>query len=217
MIVFSHGFGVDKYSRGLFSDIAGLFNEKDTLLFDYNEVNNTDKTITLASLDKQANTLRQVLDGIDEPINLICHSQGCLVAALAKPIGLQSILFLAPASTTSSEEFKKLFGERLTTGKGSEPDRLKRKDGTTTIIDNAYWESLDAVNNVEELYINLASTTFLTIITAGSDELVKTSFPKLKNKAEIHTMPGADHNFTGESRQQLLDIFSRLDSALAKS
>jgi len=212
MIVFSHGFGVDKYSRGLFSDIAGLFNEKDTLLFDYNEVNDKDKTITLASLNSQADKLRQVLSKIDEPINLICHSQGCLVAALANPIGLQSILFLAPVSTTSSKDFKKLFGERLTVGKRDEPDRLKRKDGTTTIIDKTFWDSLDAANDVEELYQSLASTTFLTIITAGSDELIETSFPELENKAEIHTMPEADHNFTGKSREQLLDIFSRLNN-----
>lgn len=210
MIVFSHGFGVDKYSRGLFSDIANIFGEQNTLLFDYNKVNTANKTITLANLNDQASKLTGVLNNIDEPINLICHSQGCLVAALAKPVGLQSILFLAPASTTNSDAFKKLFGKRLSKGKNGNPDRLKRKDGTTTLIDQSYWDSLDAVGDIEKLYADLASKTFLTIITAEADEIVGKSFPKLKNKAEIHTLLGADHNFTGDSRDKLLMIFKKL-------
>jgi hypothetical protein len=214
MIVFSHGFGVDKYSRGLFSDISSLFNEKDILLFDYNKVDTKNKTITISNLDDQAKKLQKILDGIDEPINLVCHSQGCLVAALAKPVGLQSILFLAPVSSTTSEEFKSIFGDRLTKGTDSAPDKLQRMDGTITIIDQAYWDSLDAVGDVEELYSELSGTTFLTIISAGDEEIVKTSFPKLKNKAEIHVMTGADHNFTGNSREKLLDVFRRLSSAI---
>jgi pimeloyl-ACP methyl ester carboxylesterase len=214
MIVFSHGFGVDKNSRGLFSDISSLFNEKDVLLFDYNKVDTKNKTITIASLDDQAQKLQEILDGIDEPINLVCHSQGCLVAALANPVGLQSILFLAPASTTNSSDFKALFGTRLEPGSGDTPDKLLRKDGTTTIISQDYWGSLDAIGDVEELYSELASNTFLTIIGAGDDGIVKTSFPQLENKAEIHVMTGADHNFTGSSRGKLLDVFRRLSSTI---
>jgi hypothetical protein len=133
-----------------------------------------------------------------------------LVAALAKPVGLQSILFLAPASTTDSTSFKKLFGDRFTAGKNGTPDTVKRRDGTTTIIDTMYWDSLDAVGDAEKLYAELASKTFLTIITAGTDDITTTSFPELENKAEIHSLLGADHNFTGDSRKQLLDIFERL-------
>jgi predicted alpha/beta hydrolase family esterase len=217
MIVFSHGFGVDKNSRGLFSDIAGLFSEQDVMLFDYNEIDDLENTITVATLDAQAKKLTKVLAGTDEPINLVCHSQGCLVAALANPIGLQSILFLAPVSTTTSSEFKELLGDRLEVISGNTPDRVQRKDGTVTIIDQSYWDSLDAADDVEKLYEKLASANFLTIVTAGADEIVNSSFPSLTNKAEIHTLLGADHNFTGESRTQLLDIFRQLNASTSSN
>jgi len=214
MIVFSHGFGVDKDSRGLFSDIAAIFGPDNCIQFDYNDIDTGSKTITVAPLDRQAEKLRQVLSGIDEPVNLICHSQGCLVAALAMPIGLQSILFLAPASTTTSNDFKELFGNRLALGGVGEPDILKRKDGTTTLVKQEYWDSLDTVGNAHELYAKLAGNTFLTVITAEGDELVGKKFPMLENRAEVHTMTGADHNFTGDSRKKLLEIFSNLDKTL---
>jgi len=41
IVIFSHGFGVEKDSLGLFSDIAEMFSAHDikSVLFDYNEIN----------------------------------------------------------------------------------------------------------------------------------------------------------------------------------
>jgi len=210
MIVFSHGFGVDKNSRGLFSNIVAIFGKENCVQFDYNDIDSDNNTITVTPLNKQAEKLREMLASIDEPINLICHSQGCLVAALAMPVGLQSILFLAPASTTTSSELKKRFNKHLKFDKKLTSHFVQRTDGTKTIINQEYWDSLDAVGDVDTKYVELASKTFLTVITAGEDDLVDTRFDALENKAEIFTMPGADHNFTGSSREKLLDIFRQL-------
>lgn len=208
MFVFSHGFGVKKDDRGLFTDLAKALGEENCLLFDYNTIDEKNNSITVAPLDEQAKKLSEVLGAIDEPVNLICHSQGCLVAALANPRGLQSILFLAPPQTMTSQEFIKIFKGKINL-KGD--STLKRKDGSTTFVPQTFWQSLDAIENAESLYAALASGTFLTIITAEQDEVLgKTAFPELEHKAEIFSLKAADHNFSGEARQKLIDIFSQL-------
>ena len=208
MFVFSHGFGVKKDDRGLFTDLAKALGEEQCLLFDYNQVNEEKNEITVATLDNQAKKLTKILDDIDEPVNLICHSQGCVVAALANPRGLQSILFLAPPGTTKSEDFVKKFKGKIDLAGTS---TLQRKDGSKTHVPADYWKSLDALPEVEDMYVELASGTFLTVINAGEDEILDNNdFPKLQHKAEIFTMKGADHSFRGASRQKLFKIFSQL-------
>ena len=79
------------------------------------------------------------------------------------------------------------------------------------MVPREFWSSLDSVGNVDDLYSNLSEKTELTIVLAGNDELLGSQeLPKTEKRAEIYTMKAADHNFTGQSRVQLLAIFERL-------
>ncbi len=100
IIIFSHGFGVLKDSNGLFSDIEKALPEMNSILFDYSDINN-DNTITIYSLSAQAAKLNFIIDKtkLENPnaiIDLICCSQGSIIAALAKPEGIRKTIFISP-------------------------------------------------------------------------------------------------------------------------
>jgi hypothetical protein len=101
-IIFSHGFGVRYDDRGLLTEIASAFPQYKAHLFDYNLANETLKTLTVQPLTKQAKILENevvsfVNNEAPESITLICHSQGCIVAALAdlEDSPIDKVIFLA--------------------------------------------------------------------------------------------------------------------------
>src|SRR4051812_33976828 len=101
IVIYSHGFGVRKDDRGLLTDIAEHLPEVESLLFDYNEVDELNHTLTMRPLSKQAEMLNEVVRKTrqshpDAIIDLVGHSQGTIIIALAKPQGIRRTLLLAP-------------------------------------------------------------------------------------------------------------------------
>ncbi len=47
IIIFSHGFGVRKDDLGMLDDIASVFTEAESILFDYFMINDNQKTLTV--------------------------------------------------------------------------------------------------------------------------------------------------------------------------
>ncbi len=219
MILFSHGLGVEKTGRGLFTDISKAL-DVPCVMFDYNRIDVKNKSITISTIDKQVEQLTRQIKKIKGPVDLVCHSQGCSIAALIEnlPKNVTSVLFLAPISTMTSQNIMDMFKNRddtIISRTGSSV--LSRQDGSKTIVPPTYWTSLDAVGDVDELYAKLAQKVPLTIIIAGNDELLgNTIYSRTEEFAEIHTMKGADHNFSGLSRKKLLKIFTQLGSILKK-
>lgn len=84
ILLFSHGFGVKRDDRGLFTDIASHFPDYQSVMFDYNEIDEMSNTLTATPIEQQAKILTQQYNNIPagQEVFLICHSQGCLVAAL---------------------------------------------------------------------------------------------------------------------------------------
>lgn len=209
IVVFSHGFGVRKDDRGLFTDIAAGLPGVMSILFDYNEADETANTLTVAPLRKQAALLEQVLirtrdDNPDAVIDLMCHSQGCIVAAMLRPQNIRKVVFLAPPTTLSQERMLKLFGNRP----GSKVDLLDkslftRRDGSTTIVPKEYWDDLPDIKPIP-LYNELANDTQLIIIRAKHDEILgKTRFTDLSPNITLTDLEG-DHDFTGTERRALI-------------
>jgi predicted alpha/beta hydrolase len=94
--IYSHGFGVKKDDRGLFTDIAVQLSEFEHVMFNYNSFDEANNTMTVTPLDEQAEKLAKKIKVVkesnpDTPLYLICHSQGCIVAALAKAEGFEKI------------------------------------------------------------------------------------------------------------------------------
>ncbi len=206
MIVFSHGFGVRKDDRGLFSDIAPHLKDE-FVMFDYNSWDDDKKMLSVSPLDQQIKMLRSQVDKISEPYDLICHSQGCLVAALALPKGARRTIFLAPATTTTSDRFAKLFTNRPeSVYNRSGQSQLHRSDGSITSVPKEFWDSLDEVGDATAHYGDLAGMTELHIVTSGADEVLgKTDFSSISQSATLHHIASADHNFTKDSRQLVIN------------
>lgn len=212
IIVFSHGFGVRKDDRGLFPGIISGLEDIETVMFDYNVINEVEHTITVLPLSKQAEMLNTILFDIKKNnpgsiIDLLCHSQGCVVAALAKPTNIRKILFLAPPGVLNFERITATFKERPGTEINMNGvSKISRLDGTTTLVPTEYWNEQMAIQYPNELYNELAHTTELVIIKAKQDEVLGTTdFSELDKKIQIIELNG-NHGFTGTARKELIHV-----------
>ncbi|HEV2402635.1 MAG TPA: hypothetical protein VGS08_00350 [Candidatus Saccharimonadales bacterium] len=213
LIIYSHGFGVRKDDRGLFTDIAAALPGYDHLMFDYNQVDEAMGNLTVASLNEQAEHLRQVTaetkqNHPDATIDLICHSQGCVVAALANPEGIRKAIFTAPPAQLSIDSMLQLFKDRP----GSDINlqgvsRLKRADFSTTNVPAVYWQSIE-IDPIAH-YNEFAKTVQLVLINATEDEIIGSQdFSELSSGIEVIEI-ATGHNFEGVTRQQLLTAITK--------
>jgi len=213
-IVYSHGFGVRKDGRGFLKDIAESMPEFENILFDYNEINEAENTLRVTPIDQQKNKLLEVIENIkkDDPdaaIDIIAHSQGCTIAALAKPESVRKIILIAPPDNTSAQKVM----ARYVTNKDSEinlqgDSKLKRRDGSTTIVSAAYLQSLQGLDN-ETLFNELPDVAEVIMIKANQDDVVgETTFNNLDSRIKVITIDG-DHNFKLESRQKVIEVLQK--------
>lgn len=210
MIIFSHGFGVQQDARGLFTALASRLDD-DCRLFDYNHWDEQAKMLKVAPIDEQVKTLRAELKKHSNEVDLICHSQGCLVAALAQPTNVRRVIFLAPATPTNSDRFAQLFTNRPESVYRTDGDSiLQRSDGSQTIVPKEYWASLDRVGDVIRHYSALAQRCELHIVLAGSDEIVQTDCFDTLPATSIRSIEGANHNFTDQYRPEVVNAVAQI-------
>jgi hypothetical protein len=215
IIIYSHDFGVRKTDRGLFTAISRAFPDARSVMFDYNLINEESNTLTVKPLQEQALKLRKVINATraeypDAVLDLVCHSQDCVVAGLVRPRGIRKIIMLTPPDDMSEATVV----EQLGTRKGIAIDvtvrtRLARSDGSTTVIHPEYWQSLAGIEPVK-LYNRLARFTALRIINARQDEVLgKVSFQGIDPAISLVTLDG-NHNFDDEAaRNQVLYILQK--------
>lgn len=224
IIIFSHGFGVRKDARGLFTAIAkqlistSNFTADDLIMFDYNQVDEATNTLTATTLDKQAQQLLDViaeeqLEDKEVTIDVICHSQGCIVAALAQPHLIRKIIFLAPPDDRFGfgriqEKIQALLARPGTVQSADGTLRYPRRDGSTTIIPPAYWQSRQGVAAIK-LYKQLAAKTKLIIFQATHDEVIgETDFSELPKTVRVLPIDSG-HDFEDKSRQKIADLIAQ--------
>ncbi len=214
-IVYSHGFGVRKDDRGLFTDIAASMPEAEHIFIDYNEIDDANNVLTVSSLQEQSKRLRAGLaildDGTEKVVDIVAHSQGCLVAVMANSINIRKTIFLAPPSSLADTE-EKLKQMALRPGTEISDDttvRYPRRDGSTTIVTKAYWESRKGVDPLH-LYNDLSKTTSISMITANQDEVLgNTDFSSIQQTIEVRCLD-ANHDFTDAARFKLVDLIKEL-------
>jgi len=215
IVIFSHGFGVRKEDRGLFTAISKALPDIESVLFDYNPINENANTLTAEPLNEQARKLRKVINTAraEHPgaiIDLVCHSQGCVVAGLLKPRGMRKVIMLTPPDDMSEAAVVRRLGRhREAAIDVTVRTRLLRSDGSTTVIHPEYWQSLAAVEPVK-LYNRLARFTALRIINAKQDEVLdNVRFEGIDPGISLISLEG-NHNFEGEeSRKRLLYILQK--------
>jgi hypothetical protein len=208
IVIFSHGFEVRRDDRGLFPDIIAGLSDATPIMFDYGTFDPAANTLAIPALNQQAAKLKEVIAEAKRAhpgatIDLICHSQGCVVAALCKPSGIRKIIFTAPPAKLNVRDMTSIFAGRA----GSHIDfrgdsRLSRADFSTTIVPKEYWASIEQLHPIA-LYNELAKATELTIINASQDEVIgKGNFSGLAPNITVTSLH-TGHNFTGSARQEL--------------
>lgn len=197
---------------GLFSDIADFLKDIKPVLFDYNDVAEEKNQITVKPFSAQVKILKKNLDDIkssssDAIIDIICHSQGAIIAALAKPDGIRKIIFISPPANLNIERMINRFKSRPGTEINMQGiSKALRSDGSITIIPSEYWTERENTRPIE-IYKQLAGLTELIIINAKQDDVLdKHDFSDL-NEAEIINLDG-DHNFNGDNRKKLLKVIA---------
>lgn len=215
IVIFSHGFGTKKDDRGLFAGPQGISEflapfHIESVLFDYNEINETENTVTIKALSQQVIVLKNVIDTIKEKypdavIDIIAHSQGCLVPASLLPSGIRKVLLTAPSLDVNNQRMVDMFAsdpETVIDMKGI--SRLKRKDGTISIVPSEYWTERENADPIS-LYNGLSFVSDVTIIKAADDTILgDLSTDRLSSVIKQIRLPG-DHGFKGEYRLKLLE------------
>ncbi|MDA1038259.1 MAG: hypothetical protein O2877_01050 [bacterium] len=216
IVLFSHGFGVKKDDRGLFTDIAASLVDVDSVMFDYNEIDEENNTITVKPFSEQAELLKSVVKEQrekfpDAVIDLICHSQGSRIAAIARPSGIRKTIMIAPPTDSGIERTL----ARYLDNPEAEIDlvgvsKLPRTDGSTTFVPAAYWDERRKQDQPIDNYNKLSSVTELVLINGNQDVVLgETSFDDLGEGIKIINLEG-DHDFTGEDRVVLLETINWL-------
>jgi len=215
IIIFSHGFGVRKDDKGLFTAIARAVPDAEGILFHYNPINDRSNTLTAKTLPEQVQKLRKIINTAraEYPgaiIDLVCHAQGCVVAGILKPRGIRKVIMLTPPDKISQAALIKQMESRAEiTIDPNVRTRLPLSDGATIVIHPEYWQNLDGVEPVK-LYNRLAKFTALRIINARNDEVLgPVSLEGIDPSVSCVTLDG-DHNFTEEeSRARILYILQK--------
>lgn len=211
IIVYSHGFGVEKDDRGLFTDIVNSMPTAEHILFDYNKVDRDRNELTVLSLTEQKEKLRDILNEVKanhpaSEINMICHSLGCVIAALLCPAGINRIIYLAPPFKFDAGRSRNGFSERP----GATVDvngtmSFPRRDDSTTIVDSKLWDNLASFKPAD-LYNQLADKTKLVVINANQDEVLKEKdHSELSSDIQIINID-ANHDFRDNARNGLIQL-----------
>jgi len=212
IVIYSHGFGVRKDDNGLLSDIASALPEVDSILFDYYEVDEVKQTLTTCSFSEQAEKLTKVISETrlanpDATIDLVAHSQGTIVAALANPEGIRKAIFLATVFDVSLgrtlERYKLNPGAVINLDGDSIFPSLTT--GLTKIIPARYWKERAETKSFEA-YNNFSEKTEIIFIEANQDQLLpKVDLSELSSKTKVIYLDG-NHGFEGEARELLIKV-----------
>lgn len=196
-------------ARGMFTDIAAAL-PYETVLFDYNQYNEQANTLTVAPLSEQAEKLSKIINEVraknpDALIDLVCHSQGCVVAGLAKPAGLRRIVLLAPPATLSPKQMIKTFDRPGAHLDQNGVSTFPRRDGSTTILPKPYWTDLQNLNPIR-LFNGLTSVADVIAVHANQDEIIgDLDFSQLSPAIKTFNL-NSDHDFNDSARAALIEL-----------
>jgi hypothetical protein len=211
IIIYSHGFAVRKDDLGLFTDIAQAIPEAESILFDYYKINEIENTITVCPPSVQVKMLNKVIKEakLSNPgaiIDLICHSQGTIIAALAKPEGIRKIILISAifdmGLERSLERYRSKPGVEINLDGVS---KIPSSTGLTKIIPAQYWRERVAIKPFEE-YNAFAEKTDMIVINANQDQVLpKVDLKELNPKIKVIQLDG-NHDFGGEDRKKLIEV-----------
>ncbi|MCE3044644.1 alpha/beta hydrolase [Legionella sp. 16cNR16C] len=210
-VIFVHGFGVKRQSRGLFVDIESIC--LDTMLSvraEYSHVLN-DRCIALP-FQIQRQRLNKIIQYIQDHYNIdnfifVGHSQGCIIIALERPHNAL-ILLLAPPLFSPFEEFINTKGWK---NPGSHLNiqgnsRLVRSD-LIIEVPTHFWSEFKTID-AQSLYSDLAKHNDVRIVFAENDQVLGNQQPI--DHIPTYSIKEANHDFSSTPRMKLLQLISKL-------
>lgn len=213
MVVFSHGFGVSKDSRGLFMSIAqSLPRGWGYVMFDYDSYDTATNQTHVTAMPERIERLKAALDwtrqqaGVEQ-VHIIAHSLGCMVAAQLAPEQIGKLILLAPPLVMGSR-FEEIYTKRAGAKHEGHTWLLPRSDGSTTVVDDQPFADMVSIDAEGEL-TKLAMFRPYSLILASADEILPDAdYTDLLVQPSVNGMgiDGADHNFGGASRAELLRL-----------
>ncbi len=209
MVVFSHGFGVERTARGMFSEIVkSLPVDYGYVMFDYYDIDG--KTINISTFEDQQRMLLSIIAWLSEQadvtdISLVSHSAGCVVSALSQPPEVKSAVMLAPPVQISG--FSAYFKAKLGVVKQDDLWIVPRSDGTTSYIPAAMFAEIEDIDALQALLNYAAVQPYALLIPAHDEVLGAVDYNDLALDENVtaQTIDGADHNFTGSSRALMIE------------
>jgi len=209
-LLFSHGFGVRKDSKGMFSDIAQAFSGYQAVMFEYNSYSLEGKLMTVPSYRQQARNLSDHIKAIysfdsDAEIILIAHSQGSIMPGLIKNIKLSKAILLAPPSSVSARRSKQRPNRKLLK---SGAVMIFKNDGSQILLSTRFMLGLRTTRPIK-LYSQLAKQAPTFIIAAKQDEMVRNSQLSAVTGVKLMSIEG-NHNFTGTYRKGLIKAIAKI-------
>ncbi len=211
VVVFSHGFGVTRDARGMFTELTSLIEDKySVVLFDYSDIGKDGNTTTFP-FSEQVKKFKAVMGFVEERINpketiVVAHSQGCIIVGLASPDNVGKVILIAGPTSAPGENIKKYFLQRPGTKTNEEGiSRIERSDGTTTFIQSGYWKEAYYVNPAE-LFLNLAKKSKVYFVRAKQDQVVTGEDYNMLEKSNITFIElDGNHDFEEKDRKPWLN------------
>lgn len=217
ILVFVHGFGVRWDSRGMFTDIEqSLPKSWGKVLFDLYKIDSKDVFVT--SINEQVQRLSEVLGQLkfnypDLKVHLLAHSQGCMITALLKPKISGKVILLAPPEKISQNpkpQSESIFKNRKIK-KIKDGLEVTRRNGSKLFIPKLFTEQTLGTD-LQKLILVYSKIQFINILSASQDEslgAVRFSILRSSKNIELTTI-GGDHNFTSQSRAELIKYVNRI-------
>ena len=209
VVVFSHGFGLQRDNRGKFIELSEVLKEKYIVVrFDYNEIL-ADGSLLVPKLDKQVEKLKKVLVFVrkvfpDAKVNVVAHSLGCVILGYLNPDNIKKVILSAPPVKASGQDFNKNFSYRFeATNKYGADIKIRRSDGSFTYLKEGFVTSLEK-NKPYESYINLSLKCNLSAIIATNDsQLDYKDYSQMLSEKPFNIIRiKADHDFGGIARKK---------------
>jgi hypothetical protein len=218
VIIFSHGFGVARDSRGMFTQVGDSLKDKYIIVrFDYAIVNKKEGWQKVPSYSKQAEMLRIVYEFVSKTftpseVNIVAHSMGCLIAGLAQLEKINKTILLAGLPTSPYLRMKEYFSKRPETDiNDSATSVIMRSDGSKTYVESDFWAEMRSVKPVE-MYKELADKHGICFIRALSDQVItEKNYENIKKINQLKYFEiEANHDFEGKAREKLIDIVQKI-------
>ncbi len=213
IVVFVHGFGVRWDSRGMFTDIKDSLSKKwGSVLFDLYSVSGDDITIT--TVTKQVKRLKSVVASVQSEhpnatIHIVAHSMGCIVASLVRHQVEGRVVLLAPPDTFGGRALEMYFTHYPGATKGTSELLVPRKNGTTTHIPYTFFNEMAELEPIDAIATYSHVQTINLVQTTKDEVIGTTNFKALGSTVKISQI-AADHNFTGDNRQKLIDLVTEI-------